>query len=41
MRVGKVKNGKVACKDEIKREMIKGGDDRVVDFFKSDVVPED
>ena len=49
MRVGKLKNGKASGKDEIKGEMIKGGDDRVVDWiwrlcnmaFESDVVPED
>ena len=31
MRVGKFKNGKVAGKDEITGEVIKGGGDRVVD----------
>ena len=35
MRVGKLKNGKDASKDEITREMIKGGGDRVVDWFWS------
>ena len=33
VRVGKLKNGKVASKNEIKGEMIKGGDDRVVDWI--------
>ena len=33
MRVGKLKNGKAACKDEITGEMIKGGGDRVVDWI--------
>ena len=49
MRVGKLKNGKAAGKDEIKGEMIKSGGDRVVDWilrlctmaFESGVVPED
>ena len=49
MRLGKFKNGKAAGKDEITREMIKGGGDRVVDCiwrlcnmaFESEVVPED
>ena len=49
MRVGKLKNGKAAVKDEIREEMIKCGDDRVVDWiwrlcnmaFESGVVPED
>ena len=48
-RVDKFKNGKVAGKDEITVEMIKGGGDRMVDLiwrlcnmtFESDVVPED
>ena len=31
VRVGKLKNGKAASKDEITGEMIKGGGDRVVD----------
>ena len=31
MRVGKLKNGKAAGKDDITKEMIKGGGDRVVD----------
>ena len=31
MKVGKLKNGKAAGKDEITGEMIKGGGDRVVD----------
>ena len=31
VRVGKLKNGKAAGKDEITGEMIKGGGDRVVD----------
>ena len=47
MRVGKLKNGKAAGKDEITGEMIKGGD-RVVHWiwrlcnraFASDVGPE-
>ena len=33
MRVGKLKNGKAAVKDEITREMIKGGGDRVVHWI--------
>ena len=33
VRVGKLKNGKAASKDEIIGEMIKGGDDRVVDWI--------
>ena len=33
VRVGKLKNGKVAAKDKITGEMIKGGDDRVVDWI--------
>ena len=49
MRVGKLKNGKAASKDEITLEMIKGGGDRVVYWicrlcymvFESGVVPED
>ena len=48
-RVGKLKNGKAASKDEITGEMIKGGGDRVVDWswrlcnmaFESGVMPED
>ena len=47
--MGKLKNGKAAGKDEITGEMIKGEDDRVVDWiwrlcniaFESGVVPED
>ena len=35
MRVGKLKNGKATGKDEITREMIKGGGDRVVDWIWS------
>ena len=49
MRVGKLKNGKPACNDEIKGEMIKGGGETVVDWiwrlcnmaFENGVVPED
>ena len=49
VRMGKHKNGKAAGKDEITGEMIKVGDDKVVDWiwrlcnmaFKSGVVPED
>ena len=49
VRVGKLKNGKTAAKDEIIGEMIKGGGDRVVDWiwrlcnmaFESGVVLED
>ena len=49
VKVGKLKNGKAAGKDEITKEMIKGGGDRVVDWicrlcnmaFESGVVPED
>ena len=49
VRVGKLKKGKAAGKDEITGEIIKGGGDRVVDWiwrlcnmpFKSGVVPED
>ena len=49
MRVGMVKNGKAADKDEITGGMIKGGDDRVMDWiwrlcnmaFKIGDVPED
>ena len=33
MRVGKLKNGKAAGKDEITGEMIKGGGDTVVDWI--------
>ena len=33
VKVGKLKNGKAACKDEITGEMIKGGSDRVVDWI--------
>ena len=31
--VRKLKNGKAMCKDEITREMIKGGGDRVVELY--------
>ena len=49
MRVSKLKNEKVARKDEITGEMIKGEGDRVVDWiwrlcyvaFESGIVPED
>ena len=49
VKVGKLKNGKAAGKDEITGEMIKGGGDRVVDWiwrlcnmaFESDTVPGD
>ena len=49
VRVRKLKNGKSAGKDDITKEMIKGGGDRVVDWiwrlcnmaFESGVVPED
>ena len=49
VRVGKLKNGKTAGKDEITGEIIKGGGDRVVDWiwklykmaFESGVVPKD
>ena len=49
MRVGKLKNGKAAAKDEVTGEIIKGGGDRVVDWiwrllntaYESGVVPED
>ena len=33
VRVGKLKNGNAAGKDEITGEMIKGGGDRVVDWI--------
>ena len=33
MRMGKLKNGKAARKDEITREMIKGGGNRMVDWI--------
>ena len=33
VRVGELKNGKAAGKDEITGEMIKGGGDRVVDWI--------
>ena len=47
--LGKLKNRKAAGKDEITREMIKDGGDKLVDWiwrlcnmaFKSGVVPED
>ena len=35
VRMRKLKNGKAAGKDENTREMIKGGDDRVVDWIWS------
>ena len=49
VRVGKLKNGKAAGKDEITGEMVEGGGDRVVDWlwrlcnmaFESCVVNED
>ena len=49
IRVGKLKNGKSAGKDEVTGEMIRGGGNRVVDWiwrlckmaFESDVVSED
>ena len=49
VRVGKLKNGKAAGKNEITGEMIKDGGDRVMDWiwrlcnmvFESGVVPED
>ena len=49
VRVGKLKNGKAAGKDDITGEMIKGGGDRVIDWiwrlcnmaFESGVVPVD
>ena len=49
VKVGKLKNGKAAGKDEITGEMIKGGGDRVLDWiwrqysfaFESGVVSED
>ena len=49
MRVGKLKNGKAMGKDEVTGEMIKGGEDRMVDWFwrlcnvafQSGVVPKD
>ena len=49
VRVGKLKNGKAAGKDEVTGEMIKGGGNMVVDSirrvcnmnFESGVVPED
>ena len=48
LRLGKLMNGKVAGKDEITGEMMKGGGNRVVNWiwrsynmaFKSSVVPE-
>ena len=33
VRLGKLKNGKTAGKDEVTREMIKGGGDKVVDWI--------
>ena len=49
VRVGKLKHRKAAGKDEVTGEMLKGGDDSVVDWiwrlcsmtFESDVVPKD
>ena len=49
MRVGKLKNGKAAGKDDISGEMTKGGGDKVVDWvwklcnmeFENGVVPDD
>ena len=49
VRVGRLKNGKAAGKDEITGERIKGGGDRVMNWiwrvcnmaFESGVVPED
>ena len=49
VRVGKLKNGKAAGKDEITGEIIKSGGDRVVDWiwkvcdmtFENGLVPED
>ena len=49
VRVGKLKNGKAAGKDDVTGEMIKGGGNRVVDWiqrlcnmaFQSGFVPED
>ena len=49
VRMGKLGNGNATDKDEITREMIKGGGDRVVDWiwglcnmtFESGVMPED
>ena len=48
LRVGKLKNGKVAGKDEVTGEMIKGGGSQLVDWiwilckgFKTGVGPED
>ena len=49
MRVKKLKNGKAAGKDEVTREMVKGGGDKVVDWiwslsnmtYERGVVPED
>ena len=35
VRVGKLKNRKAAGKDKITGEMIKGGDDRVVDWIST------
>ena len=48
-RVGKIKNGKAAGKDEVTKEMIKGGGDMVVDWiwrlcnmaFESSAMPKD
>ena len=48
-RVKKLKNGKAAGKDEVTKEMVKGGGDVVVDWiwklcnmvFENDAVPED
>ena len=49
VRLGKLKNGMAAGKDEVTGEMIKGGGERVVDWiwrmcnmaFENGVVPED
>ena len=49
VRVGKLKNGEAAGKDEVTREMVKGGGNRMVDWiwrmcnmaFESGVGPED
>ena len=48
VRVGKLKNGEAAGKDEVTREMVKGGGNRMVDWiwklcnmaFESGIVPE-
>ena len=49
MKVGKLKNGKAEDKDDVTREMVKGGGDMVVDWiwmlctmaFDGGVVPDD